>query len=76
MEDVLQCPECGQTEELFAITATCIITAYVNTWEEMYTDESGDMEWDGSSNCRCLKCGHIGTVADFHTLPPDEGDRP
>lgn len=61
-ENVLEgfnCPHCGSLSP-FKIAATSVFRVYDDG-----TDEHGDVEWDSTSPCTCVACGHGGIVAQF-----------
>ena len=57
--DGFQCPECLSFGPFEIVVAT---TAKVT---DDCCDVDGDKEWDDESQCSCLTCGHLATVAVF-----------
>jgi len=58
LED-MACPECGSRGRFaIAVTTTAI-------FDDLGSDDVGDLEYEADSSCTCKECDHAGTVADF-----------
>jgi DNA-directed RNA polymerase subunit RPC12/RpoP len=58
LED-MACPGCGSRGRFaIAVTTTAI-------FDDLGSDDVGDLEYENDSSCTCRECGHAGTVADF-----------
>lgn len=67
--DGFKCPKCGSFGP-FRIRATV-------SGETLVSDDGtegveGDVEWADTSSCRCVDCGHAGTVREFQGKPAPE----
>ena len=64
----MACPKCGANWG-FKIMVTVRGTATITDDGFAYEDiEDADTTWEDDDPCRCVPCGHEGTVADF-TVP-------
>lgn len=66
----MACPRC-KSEEPFEIG----VETTVQVWDAG-AGETGDLQWDEESDCRCVECGHAGRVADFRAGHAGSGSKP
>lgn len=62
------CPQCGSYEP-FSIDVTTSVTVH-----DSGAETDGDLEWGEASHCRCMKCDHAATVADFREAQTDDDE--
>lgn len=55
----MACPKCG-SEEPFRILGTALFIV-----NDDGSDEFKGLEWENTSSCTCIKCGHYDLVIDF-----------